>query len=58
MPNKSGLCTCGHVHGEGTRCRVLVSGTSLQTAGPTYCACDAWHDVNAGPVPPLPPPVA
>lgn len=52
------MCTCGHVHEPGTRCRALVSGTSLQTGAPGYCACDEHHDVTLGAVPPLPPPTA
>lgn len=52
------MCSCGHVHAHGTRCRALVSGSSAGGGGPSYCTCDEHHDVNAGPVPPLPPPVA
>lgn len=52
------MCTCGHVHAPGTRCRQLVSGTSLATGSPHYCTCDDHHDVTKGPVPPLPPPSA
>lgn len=56
MAGKSGLCTCGHIHAEKTRCNQLVSGVSAGGGGPTYCGCDGFHDVSAGAVPPRPAP--